>query len=152
MANSSLVKASDDPAAYKGEYLAEAKKAIGDIVFTYTVAGTMYKGARVQLDSSTRRRRRPVWPVFRSNNVIVTGAKRIDAIRTAVKVVAELEGTLQAGRPITFRYKGAIVPDITTFRADTFTVMSSSPLEPLADDAIRAKWGLTLEALQLLLI
>ena len=49
VANSSLVKASDDPAAYKGQYLAEAKKAIGDIVFTYTVAGTMYKGARVTL-------------------------------------------------------------------------------------------------------
>ena len=51
VANSSLVKASDEPAAYKGQYLAEAKKAIGDIVFTYTVAGTMYKGARVTLDA-----------------------------------------------------------------------------------------------------
>ena len=131
MANSSLVKASDDPADYKGEYLAEAKKAIGDIVFTYTVAGTMYKGARVTLTLGTEAEG---WPVFRSNNVIVTGAKLIKDDSSEKVVVAELEGTVQAGKPITFRYKGAVVPDITTFRVDTFTVMSSSPLEPLGDD------------------
>ena len=130
VANSSLVKASDDPAAYKAQYFAEAKKSIGDIVFTYEVAGTMYKGARVQLEvvpDDTIQADKD-WPVFQSNNVIVTGAKRIDVDSDNDTVIAEIEGTVKAGKKITFRYKGAIVPDITEFRTDTFTVKSSSPL------------------------
>ena len=160
MTSPSFTKGADDyknagPETYNyaGQYLITKDQALGNLVFRYTAAGTMYKGSVVQLAlpsdtdlNSDARDGVPTWegvadgvnqlgvdnsdPVADAGEVTVSGAK-ITAL-TESSVTATTTGTIQAGSPIVFTIRGAKAPTVIAAVANkyTFAARSGSAVTP----------------------
>ncbi len=142
---------------YEKHNLVYAGQALGNLVFTFTAAGTMYKGSTVTLvlpggtlAEGTTVNTLPIWidpekPLRNENNdgvadqneVSVSGADIDDALTTESTVTAKLGATRQAGHPIRFTVKNVKAPKVEGITQVTaaFVAQMNSLVAVDGDDA-----------------
>ena len=149
---------------YEKHNLVYADQALGNLVFTFTAAGTMYKGSTVTLvlpgatpgAGTPNVNTDPTWidpekPLRNENNdgvadqneVSVSGADVDDTLTTASSVTAKLGATRQAGHSIRFTVKNVKAPKVEGITQVTaaFAAHMDSLVEAEGTTGIAAKVG-----------
>ena len=135
---------------YAGQYLITKEQALGNLVFTFTPAGSMLKGSTVTLNLPTETddpwaqvmvdgdpvnqlRHDDAGTSREAGEVTVSGADITSIGAGNTSVTATTTGKIEATKRIVFTIGGAKAPAVTAVRKYTFTASSGSRLATAPD-------------------